>query len=223
MWEALSQARPLEPIDDPRHGRAGHLLGSGELGDAPIATEDEDGQGGELPGRDPESLIGRTGPSYEVDREGVEASRDLGKTWILHQIGRLPKISAMHVNRLHQVAQHVEDLDRAIAFYRDVVGLPLIGRFDPPGLAFFDLGTSRLLLEAAAPPTLLYLGVDDVAAMTEQLRSAGAVIASEPHIVHVDEAGQFGAAGEVEEQSFFRDSEGNLVALAGRRAAVETA
>ena len=36
-------------------------------------------------------------------------------------------------------------------------------------------------------------------------------------MIHVDEAGQFGPAGEGEEMSFFRDSEGNLVSLAGRR------
>jgi methylmalonyl-CoA/ethylmalonyl-CoA epimerase len=125
--------------------------------------------------------------------------------------------SAVGVTHLRQVAQHVEDMDRAVAFYRDVVGLDLIARFDPPGLAFFDLGTSRLLLEAGAPSALLYLGVDDVTATTERLREAGVVIESEPHVIHVDEAGQLGPPGEAEEMSFFRDSEHNLVGLAGRR------
>jgi len=123
----------------------------------------------------------------------------------------------MTVNGLRQVAQHVDDMDRAVAFYRDVVGLQLIARFDPPGLAFFDLGGSRLLLEAGAPTALLYLDVADVTAETDRLRMAGAHIESEPHIIFVDEAGQFGTSGEAEEMSFFRDSEGNLVALAGRR------
>ena len=119
---------------------------------------------------------------------------------------------------LRQVAQHVEDMDRAVAFYREVVQLELIARFDPPGLAFFWLGDTRLLLEAGAPSTLLYLQVDDVATTTERLRAAGVTIESEPHVIFVDEAGQFGMAGESEEMAFFRDSEGNLVALAGRRA-----
>ncbi len=123
----------------------------------------------------------------------------------------------MTITNLRQVAQHVEDMDRAVAFYRDVLGLELIARFDPPGLAFFELGTSRLLLEAGAPPALLYLGVDDVAATTELLRNAGVVIESEPHVIYVDEAGQFGSPGEAEEMAFFLDSEGNLVGLAGRR------
>ena len=121
---------------------------------------------------------------------------------------------------LHQVAQHVEDRQRAVAFYRDVVGLDLIARFDPPGLAFFDLGPTRLLLEAGAPPALLYLGVDDVTGMTEQLRAAGVAIESEPHVIHHDEAGQFGPPGEAEEMSFFRDSENNLVGLSARRPVV---
>jgi len=123
----------------------------------------------------------------------------------------------MGVTHLRQVAQHVEDMDRAVAFYRGIVGLDLIARFDPPGLAFFDLGTSRLLLEAGAPSALLDLGVDDVAAMTERLRQAGVAIESEPQVIHLDEDGQFGPPGEAEELSFFRDSEGNLVGLAGRR------
>jgi methylmalonyl-CoA/ethylmalonyl-CoA epimerase len=121
------------------------------------------------------------------------------------------------VNGLRQVAQHVEDMDRAVRFYTDVVGLALISRFDPPGIAFFDLGGVRLLLESDAPSSLLYLHVGDVRSETERLRAAGVHIESEPHIIFVDETGQFGPPGESEEMSFFRDTEGNLVALAGRR------
>jgi len=128
----------------------------------------------------------------------------------------------MTVSHLRQVALHVEDMDRAVAFYRDVVGLTFIARFDPPGLAFFDLGRTRLLLEAGAPSSLLYLGVDDVSGTTEHLRQAGVTIESEPHVIHVDEAGQFGPPGQAEEMSFFRDSEGNLVGLAGSRALSST-
>jgi methylmalonyl-CoA/ethylmalonyl-CoA epimerase len=124
----------------------------------------------------------------------------------------------MSVTHLHQVAQHVDDMDRAVAFYRDVVGLDFVARFDPPGLAFFAIGGSRLLLEAGAPPALVYLAVDDVAATTERLRSAGVVIESEPHVIFVDREGQFGPPGQAEEMAFFRDSEGNLVGLAARRA-----
>jgi methylmalonyl-CoA/ethylmalonyl-CoA epimerase len=129
----------------------------------------------------------------------------------------------MLVNGLRQVAQHVDDMDRAVAFYRDVLELEFIARFDPPGLAFFDLGSTRLLLEAGAPPAILYFAAPDVASATDRLRAAGVVIESEPHDIHVDQTGQFGAPGEAEVMSFFRDSEGNLLGLAGRRRLVDNA
>lgn len=124
----------------------------------------------------------------------------------------------MSPSYLRQVAQHVADLDRAVAFYRDVVGLPLIATFDPAGLAFFDLGATRLMLDGDAPSALLYLGVDDVATTIERLRDAGVEIVSEPHVIFEDADGLFGPPGEGEEMAFFRDSEHNLVGLAGRRA-----
>jgi len=120
-------------------------------------------------------------------------------------------------NRLHQIAQGVADLDRAVAFYRDVLQLPLIARFDPPGLAFFDLGSTRLLLERGASSALLYLAVDDIDATTATLTAAGVAFVDTPHLIHRDDAGQFGAPGSEEWMTFFHDSEQNLLALAERR------
>ena len=122
----------------------------------------------------------------------------------------------MTVTGLHQVAQRVEDLDRAVAFYRDTLRLRLIARFDPPGLAFFDLGDTRLLLEAGAPSGLLYLRVDEVAATVERLRAAGVTIEEEPHVIFQDNDRQFGPEPADEVMAFFRDSEKNLVGLAAR-------
>ena len=116
---------------------------------------------------------------------------------------------------LHQVAQHADDLDRAVAFYRDVLGCQFITAFDPPGLAFFQLGGTRLLLDQAAPSALLYLGVDDVQATTEKLRAAGVTVDTGPHVIFTDSDGMFGPPAE-EWMSFIRDSEGNLVGLASR-------
>lgn len=53
---------------------------------------------------------------------------------------------------LTQIAQHADDLDRAERFYTDLLGTGPTGRFDPPGLLFFSLGSTRLLLERGAPP-----------------------------------------------------------------------
>ena len=123
----------------------------------------------------------------------------------------------MNVSRLHQVALHVDDMDRAVAFYRDVLGVPLVARFDPPGLAFFDLGNVRLLLEAGAPTSLLYLEVDDIEATRARLVDAGVTFVDEPHLIFADADGMFGRPGVGEWMTFFRDSEGNLVALVERR------
>jgi methylmalonyl-CoA/ethylmalonyl-CoA epimerase len=120
---------------------------------------------------------------------------------------------------LHQVAQHVDDLDRAVGFYRDTIGLPLIATFDPPGLAFFDLGGTRLLLEAGAPSALLYLRVEDIDRRFDELRTAGVTFEGEPHLIHRDDDGRFGPAGNEEWMAFFRDSEQNLLALVERRLA----
>jgi methylmalonyl-CoA/ethylmalonyl-CoA epimerase len=115
---------------------------------------------------------------------------------------------------LAQVAQHAEDLDRAAAFYERLLGSPPLARFDPPGLLFFGLADgTRLLLERAASPALLYLSVDDVVTRIEDLRAAGVVVEAEPHVIfsHTDDT--LGPAGSDEWMAFVRDSEGNLVGL----------
>ncbi len=117
---------------------------------------------------------------------------------------------------LHQVAQHADDLDRAVAFYTKLIGEPPIGIFDPPGLAFFRLGETRLLIERGAPKALIYLRVDDVRTAVEQLRADGVEIASDPHVIFTDDEGQFGPAGAQEWMAFITDSEGNLVGLASQ-------
>lgn len=127
----------------------------------------------------------------------------------------------MRIEGLNQVAQRVEDLDRAVAFYRDEVGLRLIARFDPPGLAFFDLDGTRLLLEAGAQQATLYLTVDDIDATVESLANDGVQVVSEPHLIFTDAEGVFGAKGVEEWQAFFEDSEGNLVGLVERRSPSE--
>jgi methylmalonyl-CoA/ethylmalonyl-CoA epimerase len=118
--------------------------------------------------------------------------------------------------QLLQVAQHAEDLDRAAAFYADVLGAAPVARFDPPGLLFFDLDGVRLLLDRAAPPALLYLRVDDARSFLAGLRGRGVTVEGEAHLIHTDDGGLFGAPGTEEWMGFFRDSEGNLVGCASR-------
>ena len=122
-------------------------------------------------------------------------------------------------HRLAQVAQHADDLDRAAAFYEQLLGSPPIGRFEPPGLLFFALGAgTRLLLEGGAPSAMLYLSVEDVRASVEDLRGRGVTIEVEPHVIfqHTDDS--LGPAGHDEWMAFIRDSEGNLVGLVSHEA-----
>lgn len=117
-------------------------------------------------------------------------------------------------HQLHQVALKVEDLDRAVAFYRDVVGLPFLQQFD--GIAFLDLDGTRLMLDRGAPPSLLYLRATDVVAEVERLRGLGVAIEEEPRVIFEDRDGWFGDEPAAELLGFIRDSEGNVVGIAGR-------
>jgi methylmalonyl-CoA/ethylmalonyl-CoA epimerase len=111
-----------------------------------------------------------------------------------------------------QVAQHADDLDRAAAFYELLLGGPPAGRFEP-GLLFFNVGRSRLLLEQAAASALVYFEVDDVHATLDRLRASGVEVVGEPQVIfsHADDT--LGPAGNDEWMAFVRDSEGNTVGL----------
>ncbi len=119
---------------------------------------------------------------------------------------------------LHQVALPSTDLERSIRFYRDHLGLHLIAEFDPPGIAFFQLGDTRLLLERheAADPggSVLYFWVPDIHVAYKSLRAREIVFDSPPHLIHRDDAGTFGEPGTEEWMAFFKDPDGNNLALA---------
>lgn len=55
------------------------------------------------------------------------------------------------LSRLGQVSMTARDLDRAVRFYRDTLGLPFIFTA-PPRLAFFDCGGVRLMLDIPERP-----------------------------------------------------------------------
>jgi methylmalonyl-CoA/ethylmalonyl-CoA epimerase len=121
------------------------------------------------------------------------------------------------IEGLRQVALPAADVDRAVEFYRDVVGLRLIARFGD--LAFFDLDGVRLLVERAPEGTgasVLYLTVVDVRAARAALEERGAAFEDDPHVIFHDAEGTFGEPGVDEWMTFFRDTEGNLLALSSR-------
>lgn len=116
------------------------------------------------------------------------------------------------MTRLVQVALRATDLDRAAAFYGDLLGAEPTGRFEPPGLLFFDLDGTRLLLDGNAPASMLYLEVDDVRRTVDTLRQRTEIV-SEPHAIFTHEDDALGPAGTTEWQAFVTDSEGNTVGL----------
>jgi catechol 2,3-dioxygenase-like lactoylglutathione lyase family enzyme len=125
-------------------------------------------------------------------------------------------VPMLSLESIHQVAVHSSDLDRSIAFYRDQLGATFIAKFDPPGLAFFRFGATRLLLEKNAHPATIYFRVDDIVAAVEALRARDVPFDTEPRAIHRDDAGQFGPAGAEEWMAFFHDPDGNVLALASQ-------
>ena len=124
----------------------------------------------------------------------------------------------IRIEGLQQVSQRAPDLDAAIVFYRDVLGLRFIASFDPPGIAFFDLGGTRLFMEkSATASSVLYLRVPEIQAAYNSLRAKGVLFDEEPHVIFKDDQGQFGAAGQEEWMAFFHDPAGNILALASRQ------
>ena len=118
--------------------------------------------------------------------------------------------------KLLQVAQHAGDLQRAAAFYSALLGSEPKALFDPPGLLFFDVGGVRLLLEEAAPSSLLYLEVGDLHGLVSGLKERGGRVISEPHMIFAHEDDLLGPAESEEWMAFIEDSEGNTVGLVSR-------
>lgn len=114
--------------------------------------------------------------------------------------------------RLVQIAQHADDLQRAADFYTVLLDAEPLARFDPPGLLFFDLDGTRLLLDRAAPSSLVYLRVDNVHETLERLEGIVEVV-TPPHVIFAHEDDTLGPAGHEEWQAFITDSEGNTVGL----------
>jgi methylmalonyl-CoA/ethylmalonyl-CoA epimerase len=77
------------------------------------------------------------------------------------------------IQNIGQISIPVQDLERATAFYRDVLGLRLLFTF--PGLAFFDCGGVRLMLSRAESPefdhrsSIVYFRVPDINAGYQRL------------------------------------------------------
>jgi len=115
------------------------------------------------------------------------------------------------LSQIGQVSMRARDLDRAVTFYRDKLGLPFLFKA-PPQLAFFDCAGVRLLLDVPEdkefdhPGSILYFRVDDIQHMHQSLVARGVQFRSEPHLIARLPDREVWMA-------FFDDTEGNTLAL----------
>jgi catechol 2,3-dioxygenase-like lactoylglutathione lyase family enzyme len=118
------------------------------------------------------------------------------------------------LSRIGQIAITVQDFGRAVAFYRDRLGLRFLFEA-PPSLAFFDCDGVRLML---SPPeqegsaagqrfnSVLYFRVDDIQQTARDLEARGVGFEQPPHrIAPLPHADLW--------MGFFRDPDGNLLAI----------
>ena len=119
-------------------------------------------------------------------------------------------MSTTGLQRIHQISIRTQDTARAMAFYRDALGMKLLFEA-PPQLAFFDCGGVRLMLSPAEPEfdhqgSVIYFAVDDIKATHAALAAAGVKFRSQPHMIAKLPDREVWLAD-------FLDSEGNVLAL----------
>jgi methylmalonyl-CoA/ethylmalonyl-CoA epimerase len=122
-----------------------------------------------------------------------------------------PTEAGIGITGLGQIAINAKDVERATAFYQDVLGLKLLFKA-PPGLAFFECGGVRLMLNHAEKPefdhlsSVLYFAVPDIQSAYAKLKESAVSFVDEPHLLAKMPTHDLW-------MTFFRDSEGNLAAL----------
>ena len=114
------------------------------------------------------------------------------------------------ISRIHQISMRAYDIERAVRFYRDALGLPFLFAA-PPRMAFFDCDGVRLMLSTPEPSfdhpgSVLYFAVDDIQQMRDTLTARGIAFRTEPHKIATLADREVWLAD-------FEDTEGNTLAL----------
>ena len=105
----------------------------------------------------------------------------------------------------------VEDFERAVVYYRDVLGIKFLFAA-PPQMAFFLCGAVRLLVGVTPPGQVsqrgsaIYFQVEDIQGVYSSLKSAGVHFVAEPHVVNRTPRSESWLAE-------FRDPDGNQLSL----------
>jgi methylmalonyl-CoA/ethylmalonyl-CoA epimerase len=114
------------------------------------------------------------------------------------------------LSRIGQIALAVADVDRAEAFYEEVLGLRKLYRFGD--LTFFDCAGVRLMLEKAraggdtAHASVIYFRCADIAFAVRELQARDVSFDSKPHLIAKMEDHDLCMA-------FFKDPDGHTLAL----------
>jgi len=122
-----------------------------------------------------------------------------------------PATADFGLTHIGQIAVPVSDIDRAVAFYRDTLGMRFLFQA-PPGLGFFDCAGVRLMLDAPAKAesenrsSVIYYKVPDLHSAFASLSARGVLFESKPHLIAKLPDHELWMA-------FFRDPDGNLLAL----------
>jgi predicted enzyme related to lactoylglutathione lyase len=121
----------------------------------------------------------------------------------------------MALGPVGQIGISVTDIDRSVAFYRDVLGVPFLFQVPHQPMAFFQAGDVRLYLgvpelEEFRSRVVLYFRVDDIDAEQARLGSLGVAFRDAPHVVHRD-------GGTALWMSFFTDPDGHHLVLMQER------
>jgi methylmalonyl-CoA/ethylmalonyl-CoA epimerase len=119
-------------------------------------------------------------------------------------------MSIFTLSQIGQIAVPVSDVERAITYYRDILGMRFLFRA-PPGLGFFDCAGVRLMLDSPAQAnvgnaSVIYYRVTDISSAFDTLTDRGVAFESEPHLVAKMPDHELWMA-------FFRDPDENLLAL----------
>lgn len=121
--------------------------------------------------------------------------------------------SKLQLGEIGQIARHVQDVKRAEAWYRDVLGLTHLYTFPSAvgDLCFFDCGGTRLMLEKdhnekGSEQNVLYFRVPEINAAYDELKGRGIEFFDAPHMI--------AKVGDTEEwMAFLKDCDGQLVGI----------
>lgn len=115
-----------------------------------------------------------------------------------------------------QIHISVTDIDRAVSFYRDTLGMQLLFQVSGQPMAFFQCGEVRLYIgvpesEEFRSKSVHYYRVGSIEDAFAELEGRGVEFREKPHMVHDDGTNQLWIA-------FFEDPDGNHLALMEERA-----